>query len=99
MHAEVGDRLVIDGDAARVGLIIDVPHADGSPPYVVKWLTTGHIALVSPDQFGRVLHARQAPRRRASRPAAEASDSKGSAPPTAPGAPSFFAASQSCTSG
>jgi hypothetical protein len=59
MHAEVGDRLVLDGDPARVGLIIDVPRPDGSPPYVVKWLTTGHIALVSPDQFGRVIHTRQ----------------------------------------
>jgi hypothetical protein len=58
MHAEVGDRLVLDGDPARVGLIIDVPHPDGSPPYVIKWLTTGHIALVSPDQFGRVVHTR-----------------------------------------
>jgi Domain of unknown function (DUF1918) len=55
MHAEVGDRLVVGGDPERTGLIIDVPHADGTPPYVVKWLATGHIAMVSPGQFGRVI--------------------------------------------
>jgi hypothetical protein len=93
MHAEVGDRLVIDGDPERVGLIIDVPHADGSPPYVIKWLTTGHIALVSPDQFGRVVHASQAPRRPASCRSAEASGSNEATPPTAE---SFLTASRSC---
>jgi Domain of unknown function (DUF1918) len=92
MHAEVGDRLVIDGDPERVGLIIDVPRADGSPPYVIKWLTTGHIALVSPDQFGRVVHASQAPRRPASCSSAEAFESNGAAPPAAQ---SFVTASRS----
>ena len=57
MYAHVGDRLVIDGDPARTGLIIEVPHEDGSPPYVIKWLATGHIAMVSPGQFARVIPA------------------------------------------
>ena len=57
MRAHVGDRLVTDGDPARTGLIIGIPHADGSPPYVVKWLATGHIAMVSPGQFARIIPA------------------------------------------
>ncbi len=55
MHAHVGDRLVVEGDLARTGLIIDVPHADGSPPYIVRWLANGHIAMVSPGAFARVI--------------------------------------------
>jgi hypothetical protein len=58
MKAEVGDRLVLDGDAdLRIGLIIKVPHADGSPPYVVKWLAGGDIALVSPGPYARVIRS------------------------------------------
>jgi hypothetical protein len=61
MNAHVGDRLIIDGDPPRAGLIIGVPHADGSPPYVVRWLAGGHIAMVSPDHFARVIPARRRP--------------------------------------
>ncbi len=57
MYAHVGDQIVIDGEPARTGLIIGVPHEDGSPPYVVKWLATGHIAMVSPGQFARIVPA------------------------------------------
>lgn len=59
MYAHVGDTLVIDADPPRTGLIIGVPHADGSPPYVVKWVADGHIAMVSPDRFARVVPARR----------------------------------------
>jgi Domain of unknown function (DUF1918) len=59
MRAQVGDRLVVEGDHARTGLIIGVPHADGSPPYIVKWLADGHIAMVSPGEFARVIPAGQ----------------------------------------
>ena len=55
MYAHVGDRLVIDGDPARTGLIIEVLHEDGSLPYVVRWLATGHIAMVSPGHFARII--------------------------------------------
>jgi hypothetical protein len=55
MHANVGDRLIVEGDSARTGLIIGVPHDDGSPPYIVKWLASGAIAMVSPGQFARVI--------------------------------------------
>lgn len=57
MYAQVGDRLVVGGDPDRIAVIINVPHTDGTPPYVVKWLATGHIAMVSPGQFGRVIRA------------------------------------------
>lgn len=57
MHAQVGDRLVVGHD--RVGVVIGVPAADGSPPYVVKWLKGGNIALVRPDQYSRIVPAGQ----------------------------------------
>lgn len=57
MFAHIGDRLMVEGDPARAGLIIGVPHEDGSPPYIVKWLTNGHIAMVSPGQFARIIPA------------------------------------------
>jgi uncharacterized protein DUF1918 len=55
MRARVGDRLVVGHD--RVGIVIGVPAADGSPPYVVKWLKGGNIALVQPDQYSRIIPA------------------------------------------
>jgi hypothetical protein len=61
MRADVGDRLIVDGDHERTGLIIGVPHADGSPPYIVKWLADGHIAMVSPGNFARVIRAGRQP--------------------------------------
>jgi hypothetical protein len=57
MHAHIGDQLIVEDDPARTGLIIGVPHADGSPPYVVKWLADGHIAMVSPGDFARLIPA------------------------------------------
>jgi len=57
MTAHVGDRLIIDNDRRRIGVVIAVPHADGSPPYVVKWLATGNIAMVSPDQYTVIIPA------------------------------------------
>ena len=57
MYAQVGDRLHVEGDSARSGLIIGVPHADGSPPYIVKWLANAQIAMVFPGEFARVLPA------------------------------------------
>ena len=57
MYAHVGDRLIVEGDPARTGLIIGIPHEDGSPPYIVKWLSNGHVAMVSPSQFARIIPA------------------------------------------
>jgi hypothetical protein len=57
MKADIGDRLVIEGpDGPREGLIVGLRQADGSPPYVVRWLSDGHIALVYPGPFTRLVH-------------------------------------------
>jgi hypothetical protein len=60
MYAQVGDRLVVrsthvDGPA-RDGEILAVKHADGSPPYVVRWSDDGHEALVFPGADAYVEH-------------------------------------------
>ena len=52
MHAHVGDWLVVPevpgGAHARRGLIVAVPHADGSPPFRVRWLDDEHETLLFP---------------------------------------------------
>ena len=55
MRARIGDRLVVG--AGRIGEVVGVPSADGSPPYIVKWLKDGHIAMVFPDQYARLIPA------------------------------------------
>ena len=55
MRARVGDRLVVGED--RIGEVMGVPSADGSPPYIIKWLNSGHIAMVFPDQYARIIPA------------------------------------------
>ena len=58
MFAHTGDRLVVEGhhvgEVRRVGVIIAVHHADGSPPYQVRWLDSGHEALVFPGPEARI---------------------------------------------
>jgi hypothetical protein len=58
MKAKVGDRLVIDGtnlgEPRRVGVVTRVSHADGTPPYMVRWLTDDHESLVFPGPTARV---------------------------------------------
>jgi hypothetical protein len=53
MRAHVGDRLVLGHD--RIGIVIGVPAEDGSPPYIIRWLKDGHIAMVTPDQYSRIV--------------------------------------------
>jgi hypothetical protein len=58
MRAHVGDRLLPDGrDDSRAALIIGLQHPDGSPPYVVRWLADGHVALVFPGPYARIVPA------------------------------------------
>ncbi len=57
MRAHVGDQLVVGVD--RIGVVVGVPAEDGSPPYIIKWLKDGHIAMVLPDQYSRVVPAGQ----------------------------------------
>lgn len=58
MKAEIGDRLVIEGttlgERRRAGLIVEVRHADGTPPYVVRWLEDDHESLVFPGPTAHV---------------------------------------------
>ena len=61
MRAVPGDRLIVDGNPDRVGEVISIPHGDGSPPYVVRWQRSGHIALVSPDNYACILPADSQP--------------------------------------
>ncbi|MEV4138833.1 DUF1918 domain-containing protein [Dactylosporangium sp. NPDC049742] len=58
MQANIGDRLIVEGthlgDSRRIGVITEVGHADHTPPYRVRWLDTGHEALVFPGPDARV---------------------------------------------
>jgi len=56
MRAQVGDQLVVGTD--RIGVVIGVPAEDGSPPYIIKWLNDGHIAMVQPDRYARIVRPR-----------------------------------------
>lgn len=58
MKANIGDRLILEGthvgDSRRVGVILRLRHADGTPPYEVRWLDDGHVALVFPGPDAHV---------------------------------------------
>ena len=55
MKADVGDLLAMPGRERRVGLILRVVGPDGAPPYVVKWQSDGHIAMVTPGPYARII--------------------------------------------
>ena len=55
MHASVGDRLLTGPGPTQIGVIIGVPGGDGQPPYVVRWQDGGHISMIFPDQYARVI--------------------------------------------
>lgn len=57
MRAQPGDRLLVGQGRHRIGLIIDLPRPDGQPPWIVKWLNDGHIAMVFPEQYARLIPA------------------------------------------
>jgi hypothetical protein len=52
MKAAVGDRIIrasgVVGGAVRDGMIVEVQHDDGSPPFLVEWADTGERSLVYP---------------------------------------------------
>ncbi|WP_253911326.1 pyridoxamine 5'-phosphate oxidase family protein [Streptomyces sp. CNQ-509] len=52
MRAEIGDQLVVEspatGAARRDGEIVALHHADGTPPYEVRWSDTNQVTLVFP---------------------------------------------------
>ena len=56
MKAQVGDVLIADGaESHRACEIIRLKHSDGSPPYVVRWLSDGHIAMLFPGPYARLV--------------------------------------------
>ncbi|GFG75921.1 DUF1918 domain-containing protein [Mycobacterium botniense] len=59
MKAHVGDWLVIKGTTVEKpdqrGVITEVRSADGSPPYVVRWASTGHETTVFPGPDALVM--------------------------------------------
>jgi hypothetical protein len=63
MKAKAGDWLVIKGTTIdrpdQRGLITEVRSPDGSPPYVVRWLDTDHVATVFPGPDALVVTAEE----------------------------------------
>ena len=61
MRAQPGDWLVVEASSeerhARPAEIRAVDAADGSPPYWVRWLDTGHEGLFFPGPDARVVSA------------------------------------------
>lgn len=55
MRARVGDMLIVPGRKTRTGLIVRIVGQDGAPPYIIKWLTDGHIAMVTPGEYSRIV--------------------------------------------
>ncbi|WP_214108658.1 DUF1918 domain-containing protein [Acrocarpospora catenulata] len=60
MHAEVGDKLIVEGthqgEPQRIGIVRELRHEDGTPPYVVHWLGTDQETLVYPGPDAHVVH-------------------------------------------
>ena len=61
MRARPGDELV--AESGSTALIMHVLGSDGHPPYIVKWMSGGNIAMVDPDQYARVIPASHQPYR------------------------------------
>lgn len=63
MHAQVGDRIVVQpfgcGRPARTGEVVDVRGRSGEPPYVVRWVDTGMLALYFPGRDAHVFRIRK----------------------------------------
>jgi hypothetical protein len=65
MYARKGDRIVIRsqhvGSAFRDAEVLEVEHANGTPPYRVRWSDTGHEALFFPGPDAFVDHYEPSP--------------------------------------
>jgi hypothetical protein len=63
MKASVGDRIVVVssqlGHPVREGVVVELRHPDGSPPYVVEWADSGKRAVYFPGSDGLVQHQTQ----------------------------------------
>jgi hypothetical protein len=58
MRGNIGDRLILEGthvgEPRRVGVIVELRTADGTPPYVVRWLDSERVTVVFPGPDARV---------------------------------------------
>jgi len=63
MHARVGDEIVVrgttDGVVERDGEIVGLHHADGSPPYDVRWAESEKVTVYFPGPDAAVRHLPQ----------------------------------------
>lgn len=61
MKAAVGDRIVVASTIVdqplRDGRVVEVRHADGTPPYVVEWSDSGERTLVFPGPDAQIRHS------------------------------------------
>jgi Domain of unknown function (DUF1918) len=58
VRAHVGDELVVESTAGapsrRVGTIVGLKNADGSPPYLVHWVVGDYDSQISPGPHTRI---------------------------------------------
>jgi len=70
MRAHVGDELTVESTmpvhSSRVGTIVGLKNADGSPPYLVHWVIGDYDSLVFPGP-GRRMTVRHREARQAGR--------------------------------
>ena len=63
MQAHVGDQLRIRGRAIgiadRIGKVIEVRGAGGTPPYLVRWADSEHEGLLFPGNDAVIEHLEQ----------------------------------------
>ncbi|MER5436438.1 pyridoxamine 5'-phosphate oxidase family protein [Streptomyces sp. NPDC002588] len=89
MRAQLGDQLVVEGPGAgaarRDGEIVGLRHADGSPPYDVRWSDTGDVTLVFPGPDAHIRHPEHAPASAYDGPRATGADGTGTGRAVNPG--------------
>lgn len=58
MHAQVGDRITVDGrtvgDRTRTGRVIKVQGSDGGPPFLVRWDGDEDVHLIYPGSDAHI---------------------------------------------
>ena len=65
MRAQVGDELIVESTvpmpSRRVGVVIGLKNADGSPPYLVHWVVGDYTSVIfpGPETRMRVRHKAQ----------------------------------------
>ena len=69
MKAAAGDQIVVEktrtGTVRRDGEVVGLRHADGAPPYDVRWSDNGRISVFFPGPDAHVVHLAHSPHRSA----------------------------------